>query len=138
MLYPDSDVDRLRNQALQGVTQNVRARIACGRACATAWRCWRPSPEPRAPTAATCASGSTIRSRRSLYGIDDRAFFSVFLHGQLAVKSPQIEVEGQDSLMGRLVFRELQTLWETGHEFEDLEQWESEMQEMGRRFGISC
>jgi hypothetical protein len=73
----------------------------------------------------------------SVYAVDDRAFFSVFLHGQLAVKSPQIEVEGQDSLMGRLVFRELETLWEAGREFEDLELWETEMEDMGRRFGIS-
>jgi hypothetical protein len=72
----------------------------------------------------------------SVYGVDDRAFFSVFLHGQLAVKSPQIEVMGQESLMGRLVFRELETLWQTGQEFDDLEQWETELQDMGRRFGI--
>jgi hypothetical protein len=71
----------------------------------------------------------------SVYGVDDRALFSVFLHGQLAVKSPQIEVQGQDSLMGRLVFRELETLWGIGQEFKDLEQWETELQNMGRRFG---
>ena len=27
--------------------------------------------------------------------------------------------------------------WETGREFEDLELWETEMEDMGRRFGIS-
>jgi hypothetical protein len=43
---------------------------------------------------------------------------------------------GQESLMGRLVFRELETLWQTGQEFDDLEQWVTELQDMGRRFGI--
>jgi hypothetical protein len=139
MLYPDSDVARLRNRALQGTAQ-ARAREDRVRPGV------RHCLEVLAAIARNAGDGGRrhLRVRLyhslpsiSVYGIDDRAFFSVFLHGQLAVKSPQIEVEGQDSLMGRLVFRELETLWETGREFEDLEQWESEMQEMGRRFGIS-
>jgi hypothetical protein len=139
MLYPDSDVARLRNRALQGV---ATARAREDRV--------RPGVRHCLEVLAAIARSAGDDGRRhlrvrlyhslpsiSVYGIDDRAFFSVFLHGQLAVKSPQIEVEGQDSLMGRLVFRELEMLWATGHEFEDLEQWESEMEEMGRRFGIS-
>jgi hypothetical protein len=138
MLYPDSDVARLRNRALQGTAQRPREDRV------------RPGVRHCLEVLAAIARTAGDEGRRhlrvrlyhslpsiSVYGVDDRAFFSVFLHGQLAVKSPQIEVEGQDSLMGRLVFRELETLWETGHEFEDLEQWESEMQEMGRRFGLS-
>lgn len=39
--------------------------------------------------------------------------------------------------MGRLVFGELEKLWEAGQEFEDLEQWEAELGDMGRRFGLS-
>jgi hypothetical protein len=71
----------------------------------------------------------------SVYGVDDRAFVSVFLHGQLAVKSVQIEVQGEDTLMGRLVFTELETLWGIGQEFKDVEQWQTELDDMRQRFG---
>lgn len=138
MLYPDSQIAQLRSQALQGAAQ---ARVREDRVRPGVRHCL----EVLAAIART-AGGEGRRHLRvrlyhslpsiSVYGVDDRAFFSVFLHGQLAVKSPQIEVLGQDSLMGRLVFRELETLWETGHEFEDLEQWETELQSMRSRFGI--
>jgi hypothetical protein len=138
MLYPDSHVARLRSQALQGLTQ---ARVREDRVRPGVRHCL----EVLAAIARTAGDdgGRHLRVRLyhslpsiSVYSVDDRAFFSVFLHGQLAVKSPQIEVLGQESLMGRLVFRELETLWETGHEFKDLEQWESELVQMGRRFDI--
>lgn len=138
MLYPDSQIARLRSRALQGLTQ---ARVREDRV--------RPGVRHCLEVLAAIARTAGDDGRRNLrvrlyhslpsisvYGVDDRAFFSVFLHGQLAVKSPQIEVQGQESLMGRLVFRELETLWATGHEFEDLEQWETELDDMGRRFGI--
>ena len=139
MLYPDSHVARLRSQALQGPTQ---ARVREDRVRPGVRHCL----EVLAAIARTAGEDGRRRLRVrlyhslpsiSVYGVDDRAFFSVFLHGQLAVKSPQIEVLGQESLMGRLVFRELETLWETGHEFEDLEQWETELVQMGRRFDIA-
>lgn len=138
MLYPDSQIARLRSQALQGSTP---ARAREDRVMPGVRHCL----EVLAAIARTAGDDGRrhLRVRLyhslpsiSVYGVDDRAFFSVFLHGQLAVKSPQIEVLGQESLMGRLVFRELETLWETGHEFEDLEQWETELGDMGRRFGI--
>ncbi len=138
MLYPDSQIARLRSQALQGATP---ARVREDRVMPGVRHCL----EVLAAIARTAGDDGRrhLRVRLyhslpsiSVYGVDDRAFFSVFLHGQLAVKSPQIEVLGQESLMGRLVFRELETLWETGHEFEDLEQWETELEDMGRRFGI--
>jgi hypothetical protein len=138
MLYPDSQIAQLRSQALQGSTQ---ARLREDRV--------RPGVRHCLEVLAAIARAAGDDGRRhlrvrlyhslpsiSVYGVDDRAFFSVFLHGQLAVKSPQIEVQGQESLMGRLVFRELETLWETGHEFEDLDQWQTELEDMGRRFGI--
>ena len=139
MLYPDSHVAQLRSQALQGSTQ---ARFREDRV--------RPGVRHCLEVLAAIARAADDEGRRhlrvrlyhslpsiSVYGVDDRAFFSVFLHGQLAVKAPQIEVQGQDTLMGRLVFRELETLWETGQEFEDLERWETELEDMGRRFGLT-
>ena len=139
MLYPDSPIARLRSQDLYSAT-TARPRED------------RVKPGVRHCLEVLAAIARTVdddgrRNLRvrlyhslpsiSVYGVDDRAFFSVFLHGQLAVKSPQIEVQGQDSLMGRLVFRELETLWETGQEFEDLERWETELETMGQRFGLA-
>jgi hypothetical protein len=139
MLHPDSHIAQLRSQALQGSTQ---ARFREDRV--------RPGVRHCLEVLASIARTLDEEGRRhlrirlydslpsiSVYGVDDRALFSVFLHGQLAVKSPQIEVQGQDSLMGRLVFRELETLWEIGQEFKDLEQWQTELDDMGRRFGIA-
>jgi hypothetical protein len=139
MLYPDSQIAQLRSQALQGATQ---ARFREDRV--------RPGVRHCLEVLAAIARTLDDEGRRhlrvrlydslpsiSVYGVDDRALFSVFLHGQLAVKSPQIEVQGQDSLMGRLVFRELETLWGIGQEFKDLEQWETELDDIGRRFGIA-
>jgi hypothetical protein len=136
MLYPDSQIAQLRSRALQGATQ---ARLREDRV--------RPGVRHCLEVLAAMARTLDDDGRRhlrvrlydslpsiSVYGVDDRALFSVFLHGQLAVKSPQIEVLGQDSLMGRLVFRELETLWGIGQEFKDLEQWETELESMGQRF----
>jgi hypothetical protein len=136
MLYPDSQIAQLRSQALQGSAQ---ARVREDRV--------RPGVRHCLEVLAAMARTLDDEGRRhlrvrlydslpsiSVYGVDDRALFSVFLHGQLAVKSPQIEVLGQESLMGRLVFRELETLWNIGQEFKDLEQWETELESMGSRF----
>jgi hypothetical protein len=139
MLYPDSEIAQLRSQALQTSTQ---ARFRDNRV--------RPGVRHCLEVLAAIARTLDEDARRALrvrlyhslpsiavYGADDRMFVSVFLHGQLAVKSVQIEVHGPDTLMGRLVARELETLWEIGQEFKDLEQWETEMEQMGRTFGTS-
>lgn len=138
MLYPDSEIAQLRSDALQRATQ-------------ARFREDRVRPGVRQCLEVLAAIGRTVDddARRQLrvrlyhslpsiaaYSIDDRTFVSVFLHGALAVKSVQIEVYGQDSLMGRLVSRELEALWDMGQEFEDLGQWQTELQDMGRRFGI--
>jgi len=137
MLYPDSEIAQLRNQALQMTQARPREdRVRRG---------VRHCLEVLAAIARTAGDDGRrhLRVRLyhslpsiSVYGVDDRAFFSVFLHGQVSTKIPQIEVVGQDSLMGRLVFSELETLWETGQEFADLEQWETELEAMRRRFGL--
>jgi hypothetical protein len=139
MLYPDSHVARLRSQALQTSTQG---RFREDRV--------QPGVKHCLEVLAAIARSVDHDTRRhlrvrlyhslpslSIYGVDDRAFVSVFLHGQLAVKSVQIEVRGQDSVMGRLAFGELEALWEIGLEFEDITQWETEMQSMGQRFGLA-
>jgi len=52
----------------------------------------------------------------SVYRADDHYLVSMFLHGQLAIDSPQFEIEGADTVLGRQIQRELDTLWEIGHD----------------------
>ena len=116
MLYPDSEVAHLRSKALHGSPQ-------------TRFREDRVRPGVRHCLEVLAAIARTVDddARRQLkvrlyhslpsiavYAVDDRHFVSVFLHGQHAVKSVQIEVIGPDSLMGQLVSRELEALWEIG------------------------
>jgi hypothetical protein len=137
MLYPDSHVARLRSDALQTQGRFREDRV-------------KPGVKHCLEVLAAIARSVDEETRRhlrvrlyhslpslSIYGVDDRAFVSVFLHGQLAVKSVQIEVEGQDSVMGRLAFGELEALWEIGLEFGDITQWQTELESMGQRFGLS-
>jgi hypothetical protein len=139
MLYPDSHIAQLRSQALQ---HSTKERFREDRV--------RPGVRHCLEVLAAIAHSVDEQFRRhlrvrlyhslpsiSVYGVDDRAFVSVFLHGQLAVKSVQIEVQGEDTLMGRLVFTELETLWGIGQEFNDMQQWQTELEEMGRRFAGS-
>lgn len=52
----------------------------------------------------------------AVYKADEHYLVSSFLHGQLAIESTQIEIGGCDSVMGRQVQKELDTLWDIGHE----------------------
>ena len=72
----------------------------------------------------------------AVYAVDGRAFVSLPLHGQLAFRSIQIEIEGQESLMGMVVFGELETLWKIGQQFEDITRWRTELHDMACRFGM--
>ena len=139
MLYPDSHVARLRSEALQGSTQGRfrEDRVKPGvRHCLDVLSAIARSVDDDTRRHLRVRLYHSLPSL-AIYGVDDRAFVSVFLHGQLAVKSVQIEVQGQDTVMGRLAFGELEALWKIGQEFEDLTQWETEMASMGRHFGLT-
>ena len=138
MLYPDSEIARLRTQSLESST---RARFAEDRVQSGVRHCL----EVLAAIARSVDDDSRRRLRVRLYhslpsiavyGVDDRAFVSVFLHGQLAVKSVQLEIHGRESTMGALAFGEMETLWEHGQEFKDVERWQTELTDMHPRFGI--
>ncbi|MFC3453427.1 hypothetical protein [Amycolatopsis speibonae] len=59
----------------------------------------------------------------SVYRADGRYLVSMFLHGQLAVNSPQFEIEGtHDTVLGEQIQRELDTLWDIGRDV-DLGDW---------------
>ncbi|MGH3759738.1 hypothetical protein [Actinophytocola sp.] len=52
----------------------------------------------------------------SVYRADDHFLVGMFLHGQLAIDSPQFEIHGSDTILGRQIQKELDTLWEVGHD----------------------
>ncbi|AXK31894.1 hypothetical protein DVA86_03770 [Streptomyces armeniacus] len=58
----------------------------------------------------------------AVYKAGEHYLVSSFLHGQLAVDSTQIELDGCDSVMGREVQQELDTLWMVGRDV-DLSDW---------------
>ena len=128
LLHPQSHITQLRSQALQRATRaRFRQDIV------------RPGIEHSLDVLAA-VSQIVDKSHRgrlhvrlydtlpsiSLYGIDDRAYVSFFMHGHLAVKSPQIELRGQDSLMGHCAFQEMAALWQIADEIADISQWRSE------------
>jgi hypothetical protein len=128
LLHPDSHIAQLRSQALHGGT---RARFRQDMV--------RPGIEHCLDVLAA-VSQMVDEERRgglrvrlydtlpsiSLYGTDDRAFVSFFMHGHLAVKSLQIEVLGRESLMGRCAFEETAALWNLGYEIADISRWRAE------------
>jgi hypothetical protein len=131
LLHPESPIAQLRSQALQGAT---RRRFGDDMVRPGVRHCLDVLAAVSSMVGDECKRNLRVRLYNSLpsvsvYGIDDRAFVSFFLHGQLAVKSTQIEVLGQDSVMGQLVFGELQTLWSTGQELNDIRHWQNETHE---------
>ena len=58
----------------------------------------------------------------AVYKADEHYLVSSFLHGQLAIDSAQIEVDGSSTPVGEQVERELATLWRIGCEL-DLHDW---------------
>jgi len=135
MLHPASNITALRSQALKGSTQ---ARFREDRVGPGILHCL----EVLAAIARTVDDDGRRHLRvrlydslpsMAVYSVDDRAFVSLFLHGQVSVHSVQIEVEGHDSLMGRLVFGELETVWEMASEIEDIERWQDELDELAER-----
>jgi len=137
MLYPYSHIARLRSEALHGPGQGAPRDLV------------RPGVKHCLDVLAAIAGMVDEGQRRCLrvrlyhslpsiavYSVDDRAFMSVFLHGQISFKAPAIEVQGQESLLGRPIFRELETLWEIGQEFGDLIRWQDEIEDMAPRFRV--
>lgn len=70
----------------------------------------------------------------SVYSVDQRFFVSVFFHGQLAIKSPQIEVQSESSILGKSISMEVEMLWSIGQEFQDVRSWRTEISLMADKF----
>ncbi|OLF12386.1 hypothetical protein BLA60_08505 [Actinophytocola xinjiangensis] len=62
----------------------------------------------------------------AVYRADEHYLVSVFLHGQLAIDSPQFEIDGADSVLAKQFQRELDTLWGIGFPVNPLT-WEQDL-----------
>jgi hypothetical protein len=122
LLNPNSDVADLRDEALRahGFTEfdgrikepdeNVKDGVA---------RCVKILARVAKQAGKRRESCLQVRVYNSLpsiavYRADGHYFISMFLHGQLAIDSPQFEIDGVDTSLAHTVQRELDTLWGIG------------------------
>lgn len=62
----------------------------------------------------------------SVYRAGEHYLVSVFLHNQLAIHSPQLEIDGAKTTLGEQVQEELDTLWDKGHKI-NLATWRRDL-----------
>ncbi|MEV7441565.1 hypothetical protein AB0O22_10490 [Streptomyces sp. NPDC091204] len=110
LVHPKSDVVYLRDQALRSTRRTVSVNASLD---------ILHGMHGRLP--AELRSRLKVRVYNSLpsisvYKADEHYLVSSFLHGQLAIESTQIEIDGGDSLMALQVQKELNILWEIGSE----------------------
>jgi hypothetical protein len=129
MLHPDSPAAPMRSAGLRG---SVQARFHENRVRLGVRQCL----DVFANIASALDDDGRSRLRVALYdslpsiavySVDERALVSVFLHGQLAISSPQIAVHGRQSLLGNSVFGEIQELWDMAYELADIGDWRTEI-----------
>ncbi|MFF4850219.1 hypothetical protein [Streptomyces sp. NPDC001194] len=123
LLHPSSPVAGLRDEALRAVRDpalavNVRAGVES---------CLAGLSQLNAELPAGSRARLRVRLYNSLPSIavfkaDQHFLVSSFLHGQLAIDSTQIEIDGADTVMGEEVQQELSTLWSIGRDV-DLLDW---------------
>ncbi|MEW2416390.1 hypothetical protein AB0953_22075 [Streptomyces sp. NPDC046866] len=127
LLDPASPVAGLRNEALKDVldpalAEDVKARVeGCLAGLARIHRRLAPGAHPRLQVKVYNSLPSI-----AVFKADERYLVSSFLHGQLAVDSTQIEVDGAHTLMGREVQEEFDTLWSIGVDV-DLPDWRTSL-----------
>jgi hypothetical protein len=121
LLHPSSPVARLREEALRrdpALAEDVKANVE---------RCLSIFENVAAEVPERDQSRLQVRLYNSLpsiavYKADEHYLVSSFLHGQLAIDSAQVEVDGSGTALGEQVERELATLWRVGCEI-DLHDW---------------
>jgi hypothetical protein len=121
LLHPWSPVARLREEALRrdpALAEDVKANVE---------RCLSLLESLAGDVPDGDQARLQVRVYNSLpsiavYKADEHYLVSSFLHGQLAIDSTQIEVDGDDTALGEEVQRELDTLWRIGRDV-DLRDW---------------
>jgi uncharacterized protein DUF4062 len=129
LLYPYSDLAGVRDRALRtrGVTSmDGSVNVTDG-------------VERSLKTLASIAGQVDAEARASLqvkvynsqpsiavYRADEHYLVSMFMHGQLAIQSPQFEISGADTVLGSHVQDELETLWTIGYDVDPLD-WSGDL-----------
>jgi len=121
LLHPSSPVARLREEALRrdpALAEDVKANVE---------RCLSIFESLAADVPKRDQSRLQVRLYNSLpsiavYKADEHYLVSSFLHGQLAIDSAQLQVDGSGTAVGEQVEHELATLWRIGCEV-DLADW---------------
>jgi hypothetical protein len=123
LLHPKSLLVGLREEALRGRTDDsgdAHVRTGVTNCLETLARMHRRLPKRQGNLKVRVFNS---QASVSVYRADRRYLVSVFLHGQLAIHSPQFEIEGtEDTVLGEQIQRELDTLWDIGHDV-DLNDW---------------
>ncbi len=131
LLHPWSPVAGLRDEALRSVLDpalatDVKASVeGCLAGLAKLYNRVPAAARPRLQVRVYNSLPST-----AVFKVDERYFVSSFLHGQLAIDSTQIEVDGADTLMGREVEEEFETLWSIGADV-TLPDWRASLRNNG-------
>lgn len=127
MVHPGSDAATLRAIGLDGSIHSDQVKLGV-RHCLDVLATIAGSLDPVSRARLHVSLYDAMPSF-AIYSIDDSAFISPFLHGHLAIRSPQLEIRGKQSLMGGSVFGEFRTLWKLAKEFSDIRSWSKEIDE---------
>lgn len=123
LLHPRSLFVGLREEALRDLSDDsgdAHVRTGVTNCLDTLARVHRRLPKRQANLKVRVFNSLTSVS---VYRADGNYLVSVFLHGQLAIHSPQFEISGtEDTVLGAQIQRELDTLWDIGHDV-DLSDW---------------
>jgi hypothetical protein len=121
LLHPESPVARLREEALcrdPALAEDVKANVERCLSILESLAADVPQEEQARLQVRVYNSSPAI----AVYKADGKYLVSSFLHGQLAIDSTQIEVDGASTAMAEEVERELDTLWRIGRDV-DLGDW---------------
>ena len=136
MLYPNSGVATLRSEALigtgDGKKQDDRVKMGVLQ-CLETLNLIVGEIQPQNRRYLKIKLFNSLPSI-SVYAADECFFISFFMHGQLAIKSPQLEVHSETSTFGKSVLQEINTLWKIGEEICDIGNWSIELSQIARKF----
>ncbi len=127
LLYPNSGLAQLRDEALGKVRdphleQNVKQGVE---RCLSILRSTLEHVDNSKVARLEVKVYNSLPSI-SVYRADAHYLVSVFLHGQLAIDSPQFEIDGDEMVLGRKGHGGLETFWSIGKEI-DVRNWERDL-----------
>lgn len=126
LLYPNSGVAQLRDEALRTLRPAYEDNVKDGvEHCLEILKSALERVDKRREALLAVRVYNSLPSI-SVYKADAHYLVSAFLHGQLAIDSPQFEIDGADTILGSQVQKELDTLWDIGDEV-DVKKWRTSL-----------